>query len=287
MLSLFPRAFKALGILHPRIASLALLKSRIITTRYLIPFHNFTTKTSLRQKFDDQLKSSQAAEASSKAAAEASSKAANEVSKTSQEIYTIPNILTMTRIASTPFIGAFIVSGHLTAAISVFLYSCLTDFIDGFLARRYNMKSVLGSILDPAADKFLMTVCTGALAWQGTMPLYAAGAIFGRDLLLSLLAFRIRYMSLPPPKTLYRFFDMSITTHTVHPNWLGKVNTALQMIYIGGLVLVPGLEQIAGAHDILHDVFHYFGIVVTATTVLSGLSYLSSKNAAKIVHATK
>lgn len=149
------------------------------------------------------------------------------------------------------------------------------------------MKSVLGSILDPAADKFLMTVCTGALAWQCAMPWYAAGAILGRDVLLSLLAFQMRYTSLPPPKTLHRFLDMSITTHTVHPNMLGKVNTALQMVYIGGLVLAPGLEQVAGTHDLLHDIFHWFGLLVTATTITSGLSYVTGKNAAKLISNLK
>lgn len=199
------------------------------------------------------------------------------------ELYTIPNILTMTRIAATPFIGYFIATGHSTAAISVFVYSCVTDFVDGQIARRCNMKSVLGSILDPAADKFLMTVSTVALSMQNIMPWYIGAVIIGRDVMLSFMAFYIRYTALPPPKTMKRFLDMSITTHTVHPNLLGKVNTALQMFYIGGLVFLPGIEYLVGGSDQLSNFFDVFGIVVGLTTTASGLSYIFSRNAIKSI----
>lgn len=187
----------------------------------------------------------------------------------------------MTRIFATPFIGYFISTGQSTAAISVFAYSCVTDAVDGFIARRYNMKSVLGSILDPAADKFLMTVCTVALGFKQIMPWYVAAIIVGRDVMLSFMAFYYRYRSLPAPKTLARFMDMSIVTHTVHPNLLGKVNTALQMVYIGGLVLLPGVSYVFGAEQMLTQAFDWFGVVVAVTTFSSGASYVLSRNAIK------
>ena len=91
--------------------------------------------------------------------------------------------------------------------------------VDGDLARRFNMHSVLGSILDPAADKALMTTLTIALAVKGMLPrtyplppslpartldpayepVWLATIIIGRDALLSLSAFYIRYTSLPHP----------------------------------------------------------------------------------------
>lgn len=197
-------------------------------------------------------------------------------------MYTIPNILTMTRIIATPGIGYFIATGQSTAAISIFLYSCVSDAVDGYIARRYNMKSVLGSILDPAADKFLMTVCTVALGVKHIMPWYVAAIIIGRDVMLSFTAFYLRYKSLPVPKTLARFFDMSIVTHTVHPNLLGKVNTALQMFYIGGLVLLPGFNYLIGS-EVLSEVFDWFGILVATTTFASGASYVFSKNVVKVL----
>lgn len=197
-----------------------------------------------------------------------------------KDIYTVPNILTMTRIASTPFIGYFIASSHSTAAISLFTYLCVTDFADGYIARRYNLKSVLGSILDPLADKFLMTTCTVALYIGGGMPLYAASIIIGRDVMLSFMAFYMRYKSLPAPRTVQRYFDPKVTTHTVLPNTLGKVNTALQMFYIGGLVLLPGLEQLLTLP--FDTIFSWYGMVVAGTTLASGASYLFSRGSARI-----
>jgi phosphatidylglycerophosphate synthase len=46
----------------------------------------------------------------------------------------------------------------------------LTDLIDGWIARRYNLKSVVGTVIDPMADKFLMITLTGALAYTSAMP---------------------------------------------------------------------------------------------------------------------
>lgn len=201
----------------------------------------------------------------------------------SSQIYTIPNILTMTRIATTPFIGYFLATGQSTPAISLFVYSCVTDFVDGFIARRFNLKSVLGSILDPAADKFLMTVCTVALSVQHIMPWYAATLILGRDVLLSFVGIYVRWKSLPPPKTFKRLADLSIPTHTVHPNLLGKVNTALQMFYIGGLVLLPWIDEATQMHETTSLAFEYFGYLVSATTFCSGVSYLVGRNAAKLL----
>lgn len=197
------------------------------------------------------------------------------------EVYTIPNILTMTRIATTPFIGYFIATSQPTAAISLFVYSCVTDFVDGQIARRFNMKSVLGSVLDPAADKFLMTVTTVALASQSIMPFYVGATIIGRDVLLSLMGFYYRYQALPEPKTVRRFLDLSISTHTVHPSLLGKINTALQMFYIGGLVMMPGIEYFVGSS--VAGYFDWFGMGVALTTAASGLGYVFSRNVIKAV----
>lgn len=87
--------------------------------------------------------------------------------------------------------------------------------LDGWIARRWKVKSVLGSILDPAADKALMTTLVATLAWAGLLPreihfsskapspelttVPLAILIFGRDFGLSISAFYFRYISLPRP----------------------------------------------------------------------------------------
>ena len=87
-----------------------------------------------------------------------------------ENIYTIPNILTFTRILSTPAIAYLILTDRPYLATSFLLYAGLTDLVDGWIARRYNLQSVVGTVIDPMADKFLMITLTGALAYTGAMP---------------------------------------------------------------------------------------------------------------------
>lgn len=171
------------------------------------------------------------------------------------------------------------------AAIGIFAYSCITDLLDGYIARRFNMQSKVGSIIDPMADKLLMTVCTVSLWYSQIMPSYLAFLIIGRDVMLSFMGFYYRYISLPPPKTLKRYLDLSIVSVTVHPNMLSKVNTALQMIYIGGLVLQPGIANFLAAEHIswLATGIEYFGMVVATTTFFSGAHYVTSKKAIEFI----
>lgn len=87
-----------------------------------------------------------------------------------ENLYTIPNILTFTRLLSTPIIAYLILNEKPYLATSLLLYAGLTDLVDGWIARKYNLKSVVGTIIDPMADKFLMITLTGALAYTGAMP---------------------------------------------------------------------------------------------------------------------
>lgn len=196
------------------------------------------------------------------------------------DIYTIPNILTMTRIITTPVIGYCIYTGHSNAAISLFIYSCVTDFLDGFIARKFNMKSILGTIIDPIADKLLMGICTISLSLVHVMPGYVGALIIGKDAMLALMGVYYRYITLPAPKTFQRFINLSIPTVSVEPNLLSKVNTGLQMVYIGNLVFKPQLEHFFMSDN--YDIFlQGFEVTVAITTVLSGLSYIFSKRSVK------
>ena len=87
-----------------------------------------------------------------------------------ENIYTIPNVLTFSRILSTPIIAYLILHDKPYLATGLLLYAGMTDLIDGWIARRYNLKSVVGTVIDPMADKFLVITLTGALAYAGAMP---------------------------------------------------------------------------------------------------------------------
>lgn len=206
-------------------------------------------------------------------------------SSITENIYTLPNVLTFTRIISAPFVGYYIIQGQPMTAIGIFAYSCITDLVDGFIARRFNMQSKVGSIIDPMADKLLMTVCTVSLWYSQIMPAYLAFLIIGRDVMLSFMGFYYRYISLPPPKTVSRYMDMSIVSVSVHPNMLSKVNTALQMFYIGGLVIQPGVASLLSSDHavLLSSGIDTLGMVVAVTTFCSGLYYVFSKKAIEFI----
>ncbi|KAF8238117.1 hypothetical protein L208DRAFT_1421340 [Tricholoma matsutake] len=194
-----------------------------------------------------------------------------------ENIYTLPNILTVSRILSCPVLGWSILEGNFHLATSLLVYAGLTDLADGFLARRFKMQSVLGTILDPAADKALMTTLTVTLAMRGLLPVPLAIVIIGRDALLSLSAFYIRYTSLPEPKSFSRYWDFSIPSAEVRPTEISKVNTALQLVLMGATTISSLLPFDLG---VTLSGLHW---IVATTTVWSGLSYIFSKDAVRIV----
>ncbi|PFH50310.1 hypothetical protein AMATHDRAFT_145465 [Amanita thiersii Skay4041] len=194
-----------------------------------------------------------------------------------ENIYTIPNLLTVSRILACPVLGWSILHNDFYLATSLLVYAGLTDLADGYLARRYNMHSVIGTILDPAADKTLMTTLTVTLTMQGMLPVPLAVIILGRDILLSLSAFYIRYTTLPPPKTILRYWDFSIPSAEVRPTLISKVNTALQLGLMGTTTISPILPFELGLP------LQGLQWIVATTTVWSGLSYLFSKEAVRVI----
>ncbi|KAF9497090.1 hypothetical protein BDN71DRAFT_1445094 [Pleurotus eryngii] len=198
-----------------------------------------------------------------------------------ENIYTLPNLLTVSRILACPVLGWSILEGNFQLATTLLVYAGASDLADGYLARRFNMQSVLGTILDPAADKTLMTTLTITLAMKDMLPVPLAIIILGRDVLLSLAAFYIRYTSLPQPKTFSRYWDFSIPSAEVHPTYISKVNTFLQLALMGTTTISPVLPldltaSLAG-----------FQWVVAGTTIWSGLSYVFSKGAVRVLSETR
>lgn len=150
------------------------------------------------------------------------------------------------------------------------------------------------------ADKALMTTLVCCLAVNGSLPLPLATLILGRDVSLGVAAIYYRYASLPAPKTFTRYWDFSLPSAEVHPTTISKLNTFLQLGLIGttlcvGLLHDPSATNSA-AGDLLMQVQGALGgeegvktmvrsmqAVVAATTVYSGLSYVWTKDAVKIL----
>jgi cardiolipin synthase len=142
-------------------------------------------------------------------------------------ILTIPNILTLGRLIAVPvFLGASL-SGRFKLAFVLFVAAAFTDLFDGLIARRFNQRSRLGALLDPAADK-TMLVC-GYLFYtlhpsvHVPIPAWLTFAIFVRDLFILVFA--------------YLFYTrLSVTRFP--PSWAGKTSTVAQAVTLAFAVMV-------------------------------------------------
>ncbi|EMR69856.1 putative phosphatidyl synthase protein [Eutypa lata UCREL1] len=158
---------------------------------------------------------------------------------------------------------------------------CISDLLDGWIARRWKLQTVVGSIVDPMADKILMTVLTVSLATQGSLPVWLAVIILGRDVGLAIAAIYYRWISLPPPKTFMRYWDFSLPSAEVRPTTISKYNTFLQLGLMGATMVNPlvAFDASVGLAALQYT--------VAATTIWSGLSYVFSKDAVKILSENK
>ena len=105
----------------------------------------------------------------------------------SSRIVTVPNALSFFRRLLIPvFLVLRLTHEYLTALITL-VVSSVTDFVDGFVARKFNQVSRVGQLLDPAADRLFIFSTLIGLAWGGFVPWWLAGVIIARDVLLLIL----------------------------------------------------------------------------------------------------
>lgn len=158
----------------------------------------------------------------------------------SDRIFTLPNALSLFRLFTVPVVVVLLLAGaDLTAAV-LFVIAAVTDFLDGRLARRAG-PTRLGRILDPLADRLMLSSVAVVLAIRGLLPVWAVAILVGRDLLALvgslLLGSRIRV------------------------NRVGKAATALLMVAVALVVVSPGT---------LGEIVFYAGF---GLSVVAGLMY--------------
>ncbi|ENN70270.1 hypothetical protein D910_05667 [Dendroctonus ponderosae] len=195
-----------------------------------------------------------------------------------ENIYTIPNLLCITRMAASPYLGLLIVHGDFDWALGVLGFAAVTDLLDGWIARTWaSQSSKMGSFLDPMADKILIATLFLTLTYADLIPFLLTGLIITRDVLLVIAGFIIRYKSLPPPRTFLRYFDATHATAQLEPTFISKVNTAVQLLLVGTTLAAPVFDFVN--HPALQGLWY----VTAGTTVAAALSYILSKNTYKIL----
>ncbi len=136
--------------------------------------------------------------------------------------WTLPNFITLIRLAALPFFLMSISDGRFGIALALFVGAGLSDGVDGYLARRFDMKSALGAYLDPIADKLLLMSSYLFLAIPSypaaaKVPVWLAVLVLSRDFLLLLVAL---------------LMILSNSNKSFPPTWAGKVTTVTQIVTI-------------------------------------------------------
>ena len=146
---------------------------------------------------------------------------------------TIPNLITIGRLLLVPMIVWLLITGQSAAAFVVFILAGVSDAIDGFLARTFDLHSELGSYLDPLADKALLVSIYISLAVLAEVPLWVVILVVSRDLFI-VGAVVLSWMLGQPME--------------MRPLAISKVNTVVQIVLaavvLGDLALGPDLAAL-------------------------------------------
>jgi cardiolipin synthase (CMP-forming) len=180
----------------------------------------------------------------------------------SDKILTIPNLLSFLRMALIPVFASLLFYGRYEWALFVFFFAGVSDGFDGYIARRFNQSSSLGTIIDPIADKLLMTTAFIILSLPHVLPetnkhfpvpFWVTAAVIGRDVLIIVVAMAIFIM------TGFRGFKPSI--------W-GKISTFVQISAIGIILIACVIPSNSGLY--LPPVY----TLTAALAFISGIHYI-------------
>lgn len=96
----------------------------------------------------------------------------------------LPNILTFSRMLLSLWVGFEYCRGNRFLAFLIFIFGCISDLLDGYIARRYDMVSDIGKLMDPLADKLMATVGLGCLVYGGTVSKWFLFALIIKEIIL-------------------------------------------------------------------------------------------------------
>ena len=180
----------------------------------------------------------------------------------SSRIVTVPNLLTVIRMVLIPVFVSMLFYQRFGWALAIFIIAGITDGLDGLLARRFNQKSQLGTILDPIADKLLLvtafivlslrTIIPQPLPRHFPVPFWVTAAVISRDIFIMVGAVAINIV------TGFRGF---------RPSWLGKMSTVVQILAIIAILIAAHFPEMSGYLPTVYT-------TVFAFALFSGIRYV-------------
>jgi len=180
----------------------------------------------------------------------------------SSKIINLPNLLTMFRMVLIPVFVSLLFYQKFGWALGVFILAGATDGLDGLFARRFDQKTQLGTILDPIADKLLLvssfivlsmpSISPQPLPRHFPVPFWVTAAVISRDIFIIVGAAAINIV------TGFKRF---------RPSWLGKVNTAIQILAIAAILIAASMPPVRGYLPTVYT-------TVFAFAIFSGVHYV-------------
>lgn len=165
----------------------------------------------------------------------------------------IPNLITLSRILLTIPVGWALLNDRFELALVLFAIAGISDGVDGFLAKHYGWTSWIGGILDPLADKLLLTLSFVLLGYLGLVPFWLVAITVLRDVVILFGAL---------------YYHFKVERLIADPRLLSKIHTTVQIVLV--LAVVYG-----AAYGALADWVIDLGVfIVLATTLASGLDYV-------------
>ena len=166
----------------------------------------------------------------------------------------LPNFITLARMLMTPLAVMMIISQRFLPAFLIFILAGVSDGVDGFIAKRFGLRTELGAYLDPLADKALLISIYVSLAIYAGLPAWVAITVVSRDVMI-LMAVLVSWLLDKPVE--------------IRPLWVSKLNTVAQIALAGFALGVRayGLEE-----PLLQATFQW---TVAATTLASGGVYVA------------
>jgi cardiolipin synthase len=170
----------------------------------------------------------------------------------------LPNLITVIRIVLIPFFIAFLLYHDYEYALYIFVFAGFSDTLDGYLARKLKSFTEIGKLLDPIADKFLLTASFVVFTYLGMIPLWFTVIVLSRDLFI-VIGWILMFMIW--------------NTKAVQPSLAGKASIALQMLLVGYTLLGRTLSMALPLSEVLMWVTIILTILSGSQYIYRGLTY--------------
>jgi len=165
----------------------------------------------------------------------------------------LPNYITLARIILIPFFINLMIYGYYRSALAVFVIACVTDALDGMIARLTRTQTDLGAFLDPMADKLLIVSAFVTLVLLHMLPIWLVIIVVSRDMILVIGSAIIHFTGHPLK---------------ARPSIVGKATTVLQLAVVTLSLFLKSYDVNIGVMSLLYGITAVF-------TVASGVQYVT------------